>query len=123
MGFRVLVPLAALALTAAAPVPQRIDVALSNFRFTPSTIALRHGQPYLLHLTSSGGHSFSAKAFFAAAALSPADHARVKDGKIELGGGESVDLRFVAPAPGSYPIKCTHFLHAGFGMTGKFIVS
>ncbi len=122
-GVRVVLPPAALALTAAAPPPQRIDVALSNFKFTPNTIALRHGQSYLLHLTSSGGHSFSAKAFFAAATLTPADRARVNDGKVELEDGDSVDLRFVAPAPGSYPIKCTHFLHAGFGMTGKFIVS
>ena len=51
----------ALALTAAAPASeQRIDVALSNFKFTPSTIALVHGQRYVLHLTSSGGHSFAA---------------------------------------------------------------
>ena len=52
-----------------------------------------------------------------------ADRARVKGGRIELDGGESVDLHFTAPRAGSYPIRCTHFLHASFGMTGKFVVS
>ncbi|MDT8759247.1 copper-binding protein [Sphingomonas psychrotolerans] len=111
-----------LVLTAAAPAERRIDVALSNFRIAPGTIALIHGQPYVLHLSSSGGHSFVAKAFFAAATLAATDRARIKSGKIELASGQSVELHFIAPAPGSYPIKCTHFLHASFGMTGKFVV-
>ncbi len=121
---RKLLPFAALALTAAAPAPaeRRVDVALSNFKFTPDTIALVHGQPYVLHLSSSGGHSFAAKAFFAAATMAPGDRARLKDGRIELASGASVDIAFVAPRPGTYPIKCTHFLHASFGMTGKFVV-
>ena len=59
-----LIPLALLALTAAAPAGQRIDVALSNFAITPATIQLTHGQHYVLHLSSKGGHSFAAKAFF-----------------------------------------------------------
>ena len=115
-------PILALLVTAAAPAEQRIEVALSNFKFTPATIRLVHGQPYVLHLSSSGGHSFAAKAFFAAAKMPAADRARLKDGRIELRSGESADLHFVAPAPGTYPTKCTHFLHAGFGMTGKFVV-
>ena len=117
--------LLALALLAAAPAApeQRIDVALSNFKFTPSTIALVHGQSYVLHLTSSGGHSFAAKDFFAAATMPAADRAKLKDGKIELDSDRAVDLHFTAPRAGSYPIKCTHLLHASFGMTGKFVVS
>ena len=111
-----------LALTAAAPAEQRIEVTLANFSFTPATIPLVHGQPYVLHLSSKGGHSFAAKAFFAAAMITAADRARIKDGKIELAGGESVDIHFTSPAPGTYQIKCTHFLHASFGMTGKFVV-
>jgi uncharacterized cupredoxin-like copper-binding protein len=122
MLVRLAVPILALLLTAAAPAGQRIEVALSNFAFTPSTIPLVHGQSYVLHLSSKGGHSFAAKAFFAAATLPSADRARIKDGKVELAGGESVEIRFTAPAAGDYPIKCTHFLHAGFGMTGKFTV-
>jgi uncharacterized cupredoxin-like copper-binding protein len=121
--FRFAAPLFLLALTAAAPAEQRIDVALSNFKFAPDTIRLVHGQSYVLHLSSSGGHSFGAKAFFAAAKMPAADRARVRDGKVDLEGGEAVDLHFTAPAAGAYPIRCTHFLHASFGMTGKFVVS
>ncbi len=119
---KVLLAALALALPAAAP-EQQIDVALSNFKFTPSTIALVHGQPYVLHLTSSGGHSFAAKDFFAAATMSPADRAKLHDGKIELTSETAVDIHFTAPRAGTYAIKCTHLLHASFGMTGKFVVS
>jgi plastocyanin len=116
--------LLALALAAAPAAPeQRVDVALSNFKFTPSTIALVHGQNYVLHLTSSGGHSFAAKDFFAAATMPAADRAKLKDGKVELDSDTAVDLHFTAPRAGSYAIKCTHLLHASFGMTGKFVVS
>jgi hypothetical protein len=61
-----------------------------------------HGQSYVLHLTSSGGHSFAAKEFFAAAAMPAADRAKVKDGKIELDSETAVDLHFTAPKAGSY---------------------
>jgi plastocyanin len=106
----------------AAPGEQRVDVALSNFKFTPSEIHLHHGQQYVLHLTSTGGHSFSARTFFAAAAVAPADRARITDGKIELTGSRGADIHFTAPKAGTYPVKCTHTLHASFGMTGKIIV-
>lgn len=122
----------ALTLAIAAPAPaqdgkavQRIDVVLANFKFTPATIRLEHGRRYVLHLANSanGGHNFAAKAFFAAADVAPADRARIVDGKIELAGGASVDIRFTAPRAGSYDIRCTHFLHTGFGMKGRFVVA
>jgi plastocyanin len=110
-------------LAASAPTPaERVDIALSNFKFTPATIHLKHGQQYVLHLTSTGGHAFAAKAFFAAATIPAADRAKIKDGKIELNSSAAVDIHFTAPAPGSYPMVCTHFLHTSFGMTGKIIV-
>ncbi len=91
---------APLLLLAAAPSERRIDVALANFKFTPATITLDHGGAYVLHLTSTGGHSFAAKTFFAAATMSPAERAKVAGGKIDLEGGDSADIRFVAPSPG-----------------------
>lgn len=117
--------LLALALTAAAPAAseQRIDVAMANFKFTPATIRLKAGQPYLLHLSSKGAHSFSAKAFFAAATVAPGDRGKISDGKIEVGDGKSVDIHFAAPRAGSYEIHCTHFFHANQGMKGAFVVS
>ena len=113
----------AFALIAAAPAPaQRVDVGLSNFKFTPSAIHLHHGQQYVLHLTSTGGHAFAAKAFFAAATVAEADRGKIKDGKIELNGSSAVDIHLTAPAAGRYPVVCTHLLHASFGMKGTITV-
>jgi len=114
--------LAPLALLAAPAQPARIDIALSNFKFTPSTIRLKAGHHYILHLTSTGGHSFEAKAFFAAAKVDPADAAKLKAGRIELDEGEAIDIHFTAPGAGSFPVRCTHFLHSTWGMTGTITV-
>lgn len=118
------VALAAAPVSSTTPV-ERIDVKLTSFAFAPSMIALRHGGRYHLHIRNDarGGHNFQAKAFFADATLAPQDQAKVVKGKVELDGGEAVDLMLTAPArPATYALKCTHFLHAGFGMTGKIVV-
>ena len=100
---------------------QTVTVRLSNFDFDPSTIRLAAGVPVTLRLTSRGGHDFSAPAFFAAARLHPDTAARVRRGKVEVGGGETVELRLV-PAAGRYRLRCTHFLHSTFGMNGEIVV-
>ena len=104
--------------------PQTIDVHLDNFRFTPGVIRLMHGQSYVLHLTndSGGGHNFVAKDFLKAATLDTGGRYLVRSGAIEVPSHETVDIRFVAPHAGRYKIKCSHFLHAGFGMTGEIVV-
>lgn len=102
----------------------RVTVSMSNFKFAPATLTLHHGERYVLHVVNraSGGHDLTAPKFFAAATIVPEDLARIKRGKIALDGGESADVRFVAPAVGSYAMRCTHFLHSGFGMTGRIVV-
>ena len=102
---------------------QPIDVILTDFAFTPQRLHLRQGQAYRLRFVNrgSGGHNFSAPAFFAAARIDPADAGAVAGGKIELGGNQSRTLRLV-PAAGNYAVTCTHFLHAGFGMVGSITV-
>lgn len=104
--------------------PQEITVALSSYAFTPSTIALRAGVPVRLHLVNSSGksHSFAAREFFAAATLVPDDAAKLHDGEIELDGGQSMDVRLTPARAGTYPLKCTHFMHSGLGMTGTITV-
>jgi uncharacterized cupredoxin-like copper-binding protein len=104
--------------------PERVEIGLSNFKFTPSTIMLQHGHPYVLHFanTAKGGHDFSAKAFFDAAAVAPEDRAAVAKGEIELQGGQSADIHLTAPAAGTYEAHCSHFMHSTFGMTGKIVV-
>ena len=121
----VLAPFALLGAQAPAQTaPERVEIDLSNFRFTPATITLRHGQAYVLHFvnTAKGGHDFAAKAFFDAATVAPEDRAAVAKGEIELRGGQSADVRLTAPAAGTYEAHCSHFMHSTFGMTGKIVV-
>ncbi len=97
----------------------RVEVALASFKYSPRTIRLHAGRPVVLHLvnTSSGGHDFTARAFFAAATL----RSPVPGGKIELKGGQSRDVALV-PKAGRYKVKCTHTLHQTLGMTGEIVV-
>jgi plastocyanin len=120
--------LLALPAAASAQVPdwahaQRVEVQLSSFDFTPSTIRLRAGRPVVLHLvnTASGGHDFTAPAFFAGAQLRPQDRRAVAKGSVEVGSRHSVDIALV-PKAGDYPLKCSHAFHKTFGMTGRIVV-
>lgn len=111
-------PVAATAQEAAGA--RTVEVQLSSFDFTPSTIRLRAGQPIVLHLvnSASGGHNFSAPEFFAAAT---AVSGPVRGGKIEIGGHQAVDVR-LTPTRGTYRLRCTHPFHTAFGMTGEIDV-
>ena len=118
-----LLPIAAIA-AATAPAPdwsraERVEIELSSFDYRPRTVRLRAGQPVVLHLVnrSGGGHDFTARAFFAAAALSRP----VPGGRIDLKGGESRDVALV-PKAGRYKVKCTHAFHSTLGMTGEIVV-
>lgn len=126
-----LLALALLALTSsarAAPADwgtaQEIEIRLSNFAFTPDKITMKSGEAYRLHLvnTASGGHNFDAGEFFAAAQIAPSDAPKIKKGTVELKAGEDADIRLVAPAPGTYKLHCSHFMHSAFGMTGEIVV-
>ncbi|WP_327752402.1 cupredoxin domain-containing protein (plasmid) [Sphingobium sp. SJ10-10] len=101
-----------------------VTIQLSSFRFEPADIVLEHGQPYRLHFVNnaSGGHDFAGKEFFAQARIRPEDAARISGGRVELSGGESVDIHLIAPSPGRYKIRCTHFMHSMLGMTGRIVV-
>jgi plastocyanin len=102
---------------------QRVTVALSSFKFAPATLRLRAGQPVILHLenTGSGGHDFSAPAFFRAAAVRPQDAAKLSGGAADVDGHASVDIALV-PKAGTYPLRCTHAFHSMFGMKGSIVV-
>jgi uncharacterized cupredoxin-like copper-binding protein len=110
---------------ASAETAKRVDITLANFSFTPAAIVLKAGQPVTLHFENkgSGGHDFTAPQFFKAANMDAATRAKLgKKGRIELDGGTSADV-MLTPKVGSYKVKCGHFLHAGFGMTGTITVS
>jgi plastocyanin len=119
--------LAALAVTApiTAQNSTRVEIQLANFKFTPADIKLSAGQPVTLHFVNkgSGGHDFTAPEFFKAAAMDAATRAKLgKKGRIDLSAGQSADV-LLTPKTGTYKVKCGHFLHAGFGMTGTITVS
>ena len=121
MRARLLLPLCFLAAPAAIQAqPQTVEVRLSNFDFTPSTIRLHAGQPVVLHLvnTAHGGHNFAAREFFAAASNVSGP---VRGGAVEVRGGQSVDVT-LTPARGSYRLRCTHTMPSAFGMTGSIVV-
>lgn len=103
---------------------EAVTVKLSSFQFDPAIVTLRQGRAYVLRLenTSSGGHDFAAKEFFGAARIQEGDRAKAAGGKIRLDGGKSVEIHLIAPGAGTYKVRCTHFLHAGFGMTGEIVV-
>lgn len=120
------VPLVLLAGSSAVGQPaSTIVVQLSNFKFTPSTIVLDHGRPYVLRLVNaaSGGHDFTAPAFFAASRIAPEDRGMVMEGEVEVHAGMTHDIHLTAPAaPGRYKLKCSHSFHKLFGMSGTIIV-
>ena len=124
-AFLLAVPIALLAAQPATPqAPAAVNVQLANFKFTPNSIVLDHDRPYVLRLfnASSGGHDFSAPAFFAASAIAPADRHWVTEGEVEVPAGQLREIHLTAPAAGSYKLKCTHTFHKSFGMSGKLVV-
>ena len=102
---------------------EAVTVQLSSFAYTPATVRLRAGQPVRLTLVNagSGGHDFSAPEFFAAASVRPEDRVLVRRGSVEVGRRSTVTVSLV-PRAGRYRLRCTHFLHSGFGMTGEIVV-
>jgi uncharacterized cupredoxin-like copper-binding protein len=116
--------LASASIAASAPVsPNIASVDLANFSFTPGTVALQAGVPTVLRLrnVSGGGHSFTAPQFFAASRVQPESAALVREGRVEVPAHSSVDVA-VIPAAGQYALKCSHPLHASFGMKGAIVV-
>jgi uncharacterized cupredoxin-like copper-binding protein len=99
-------------------------VSMSDFEFNPAHPVFHAGQPVRLLLANigSGEHDFSAPAFFAAATYRSGTTLPV-EGKIALGEGEKTEIDLVPGAAGDYPLECTVFLHAMFGMTGQITVT
>jgi uncharacterized cupredoxin-like copper-binding protein len=117
--------LAALIASAAPATGQPVTAAvdLTNYKFTPAQIELKANLPTILQLRndSSGGHSFSAPAFFAAAHVDPASASLVRNGGIEVPAHATVQVT-LTPTAGQYPLKCSHPFHSTFGMNGTIIV-
>jgi uncharacterized cupredoxin-like copper-binding protein len=101
-----------------------LAVSMTDYEFTPPHPVLRLGQPVRLVIVNTGGrhHEFSAPAFFASATYR-ASSALPVNGKITLAEGEKTEVDLIPKTPGEYPLECTVFMHASFGMTGAITVS
>ena len=79
-----------------------------------------HLMSLILHLanTGKGGHNFTAPQFFAAAS---GVSGPVRNGTVEVPSHKTIDVRLI-PAVGTYELRCSHFLHSGFGMKGQIVV-
>ncbi len=110
--------------SATAQAPTVLEIHLSNFRFTPQSIVLDHGRPYVLRLVNDGGggHDFTASEFFAGSAIAPRDRAMVMEGEVEVPGHQVREVQLTAPRAGHYKLKCSHPFHKTFGMKGTIVV-
>jgi plastocyanin len=103
-----------------------IDIVLTDFAFGPERIVLHVNHRYRLHLENrgSGGHNLAAPDFFRTATLrddAAGGEAR-SSGAIEVARGAAKDTYVEPLRPGTFPVECTHLLHALFGMTGQIVV-
>lgn len=100
-----------------------IEIILADFSFTPAALTLKADKPVTLRFTNrgSGGHDFTARAFFKAATMDAATRRGIAKGKIALDKGARREIT-LTPARGRYTVHCSHFLHSGFGMKGTIIV-
>lgn len=105
--------------TTPAAATETITVRLSNFAFDPEHIRLKAGVPVRLRLVneSSGGHDFSAPAFFSASSILPGGSAP-SNGEMAVESHRTVEIALIPRTPGTYRVECTHFLHSFFGMHG-----
>jgi len=105
--------------------PTLIPVVLADFKFVPSTVRLQPHTTYVLRLTNSGAseHDLAAPKFFMAATVSADSIKKVRDGRVVLHAGETVDIELTTGDVGSFSMRCTFFGHALMGMTGHLEVA
>ena len=103
---------------AAQPAAQLINV--WSYGFAPRPIHLAAGRPVTLTFVNRSGssHDFTARAFFANAAISAG---AAPGGEIELRPHETRSIT-LTPRAGSYPAHCSHFFHKQLGMSDRIIV-
>ncbi len=103
---------------------ESLSVSLTDYAFSPATLSLKAGTAYSLHLANAGSkdHDFSAPEFFAAAQVAPEDQGKIKNGTVAVDSGKAVDITVTPQRPGTYSLKCTHFMHSSMGMHGTITV-
>lgn len=105
---------------AASDAPAGLTINVASYSFTPNPLQLAAGKPVTLTIVNQAGkgHDFTAKEFFAASAITSG---AAPGGKIELGAHETKSIT-LTPQAGTYPVHCSHFLHASMGMKAEIVV-
>jgi uncharacterized cupredoxin-like copper-binding protein len=113
---------AGLALGAAGPSPDTINVVMTDYRFMPDHLVFRRGMPYRLHLENHGKetHEFTAPIFFATAKISNPEILNREHSEIVMQPGDSKDLLLTPGKPGTYDLRCSD--HDWNGMVGGITV-
>lgn len=104
-----------------------INISLTEYAFSPSTLVLQQDTPYKLEIMNKGTmkHYFTAESFFKSIATRKIQSnidGEIKApyfSAIEVFPGRSLDLYFIPVRKGSYDLKCTIEGHAEKGMTGR----
>ena len=104
------------------PPPVTVNVVMADYSFTPDHLTLRHGMPYRLHLENHGKetHEFTAPVFFARAQIDNPDVLTRERTEIVMQPGDVKDVFLIAPAPGTYDLRCSD--HDWAGMVGGITV-
>jgi uncharacterized cupredoxin-like copper-binding protein len=113
---------AGLALGAAGPSPDTINVVMTDYRFMPDHLVFRRGMPYRLHLENHGKetHEFTAPIFFATAKIDNSEILNREHSEIVMQPGDSKDLLLTPGKPGTYDLRCSD--HDWNGMVGGITV-
>lgn len=109
---------------------QTINISLTEYAFSPSSLVLKKGIPYKLEIMNRGTekHYFVSEGFFKAIAtrkLQSNVDGEIKApyfSAIEVFAGRSLDLYFIPVRKGNYRLQCTIEGHAERGMTGQISI-
>ena len=102
--------------------PRTVDLTMIDYSFIPDHLTFQHGAPYRLHLENHGKetHEVTAPIFFATATIDNPDVLNRERTEIVMQPGETKDLLFSAPQPGTYDLRCSD--HDWDGMVGGITV-
>src|SRR4249920_1817576 len=73
---------------------ETITISLTDYAFTPASLALKAGTAYRLHFTNAGSkdHDFTAPGFFAASQVAADDQDKVKRGTVAVDKGQEIEV-------------------------------
>lgn len=102
--------------------PAVVTVEAKEYAFVPAVLRFRAGQLYDLRLQNVGKetHELTAPLFYAAAKIETPAVLSNENKEILVQPGETKDLIFRAPGPGTYDMRCAD--HDWAGMVGKIVV-